>query len=138
MPYKHGQTTRDRIRYAVMGLNRPPKENVKWYRRKPYSVSTKLRQVIMDVLPFDCSKEQADIILRTIFETIVVGVMTDGSVRIDNFGKFYMLDKAYRTNMLKGRFKPGKKLAWFPCTSLKKSMRDEAGEKPRDGSDKTD
>ena len=49
----------------------------------------------MDVLP-DLSKKQADLILWTIFDSIVPGIKRDGFVKIDGFGRFFFQKKRAR------------------------------------------
>jgi nucleoid DNA-binding protein len=84
--------TRDRVAVAIFGRKQPRKEtvNVKWYRRSPVTMNAKLRQAILDVLPFDVSQEKADLILRTIFDTITEGVIRDKKAVIPGLGKFYL------------------------------------------------
>jgi hypothetical protein len=62
-----------------------------WYRPKPKkkpSRSRKLRQEIIDALPFDMDVNKADLVLETICRMIIEGVIKDGFTRITGFGKF--------------------------------------------------
>jgi nucleoid DNA-binding protein len=132
-----GDTNKERVQRALFPKRRKkaPKIEVseKWYRKNPVTLNSKLRQAIMDVLPFDMDKAQADLILRVIFDKVVEGVITDGSVTIQNFGKFY-------PRFMKGRWRPkntgyGKfdglcwspdryRLAFTPCTGFRRAMVD--------------
>lgn len=66
-----------------------PQISEKWYRKNPVTINSKLRQAIIDHLPLEMDKKQADLILRIIFDTIVEGVKRDGFVTIPFFGRFY-------------------------------------------------
>lgn len=59
-----------------------------WYQKKPVTINSKLRQAIMDTLPFDIDKDKADVILRAIFDSIIKGVKRDRFVTINGLGRF--------------------------------------------------
>lgn len=94
----------------------------------------------MDILPFDVDKQKADLILRTIFETIRKGLENDGIVTIQDLGRFYTRKKPSRTysnNIRKnGKFitigrkrVPARNKVFFRgCQSLRKSMWEENGD----------
>jgi nucleoid DNA-binding protein len=112
--------------------------NAKWYTKKRISLNVKLRQAIMDLLPFDVDKNEADAILHTIFDTIADGVSKDGFVTIEGFGRFFAhtCPEHYKTfNQVQGCGKiksmPGVRhipdrtyLKFTACKSLRRSLDD--------------
>lgn len=63
-------------------------ENIQWYRKNRSTVSSKLRQVILDALPLDLTAKQADVILHAIFDKIADEGKKGGYVTITGFGRF--------------------------------------------------
>jgi nucleoid DNA-binding protein len=125
-----------------------PVVNDQWYRKNAVTINAKLRQEIMDVLPFDTDKAQADRILHAIFDSIVEGLVRDGNVLIPGLGRFFVKEQPGRWN---GRGKPlgGKSIygekVWQPpklvvkfkiSESLRKRMT--AAEREADGDQGTD
>jgi nucleoid DNA-binding protein len=103
-----------------------------WYRQKPRTINAKLRQAIIDCLPFGMDIYQADLILETIFRMIVEGVTKDGKVTIPSLGRFYIQHRpphrrrAFKGNTYVGlRMYPAKHyLAFQPCKRLMKALID--------------
>lgn len=105
-------------------------ENINWYRKTPRTLNRKLRQVIVDALPFDVDHKQADVILRNIFYTIAEGVMRDGFVTIEGLGRFYK----YRTRAKRIKcgypkkwkyIPPRDKIKFLMCRSLNRALREQ-------------
>ena len=67
-----------------------PEEERLWYQKKRIALNSKLRQEIIDVLPFDIDKKRADRIIHTIFDMITDCVVAGGSITITGFGRFYL------------------------------------------------
>ena len=65
---------------------RRPKQNPNWFWKKRRTVNAKLRQAIIDVMPFNTDEEEADRILHAIFDSIVEGVIRDGKAAIPYLG----------------------------------------------------
>src|SRR5688572_26885739 len=90
-----GDTPKDKIRRSLFpkhkGKVKIPKLQVSenWYRKTPMTINGKLRQTIMDALPFDTDKALADKILRAIFDKIAEEVKAGGFVTIPGFGRFH-------------------------------------------------
>lgn len=126
-------TTRNRVKAAIFSpRNRRPKLQIseKWFRKNRPTLNVKLRQVIIDILPFEMDNERADLILNTIFDMITEAVIRGESVTIPGFGKFFPLYmkgrlKAVKIGSKKRKWSPPHyKLAWHPCAGLRNSMRD--------------
>lgn len=64
------------------------KPSPKWYSKKRVTVNSKLRQAIIDAMPFSVNVQQADVILHAIFDTIIKGMEEDGFVTITGLGRF--------------------------------------------------
>lgn len=102
-------TRKDRVRrvlFAKRKQNRKISRN--WHRRRLMTLNGKLREAIMDVLPFDVDKEQADLILETIFESIAEAIYRGETLTLPGIGKFYL-------KTTKARYKKtyGKQI-WIP------------------------
>lgn len=82
--------TRDRVDAAVFGVKQPkvskPIINPMWYRKNRITVNGKLRQAILDVLPFTVDKKQADIILHAMFDTMKDELLSGGRVVLPKIG----------------------------------------------------
>ena len=92
------------VREALFPKRKPlvrkiPKEQRLWYQKPPVTMNRKLREAIMDVLPFDVDKEKADLILRAIFDKIVSAVEEKGAISIWGFGRFHK-------RLIKGHYHP--------------------------------
>jgi nucleoid DNA-binding protein len=119
-----------------------------WYRKNAVTVNAKLRQEIMDVLPFDTDKAQADRILHAIFDSIVEGLIRDGDVLIPGLGRFFVEERPGRWNGIGKKFgsntvsrgkvwKPPKLVVKFRISrSLRKRMT--IAEREADGNQGTD
>lgn len=131
-----GDTPKTRIQRALFPKrkSRTPKIKIspKWYSKKRTTLNSKLRQAILDVLPFDLDKNQADMILHAIFDKIVEGVERDGVVTINNLGRFV---KVRHKTCKRTYWKNGKHVGYIlvpahytvrfeACTSLSIAMRD--------------
>jgi nucleoid DNA-binding protein len=66
---------------------RRPNQNPNWLQKKRKTVNVKLRQAIIDVMPFTTDKEEADRILHAIFDCMVEGLIRDGKVTVPWLGR---------------------------------------------------
>lgn len=89
--------------------NRRPEEAL-WFRKSRRSVSAKYRQEIIDALPFDLTKKQADVILHVIFDTITVSLLKRESVWIAGLGKLKLVRGCARRVLIKKGLKGGRGL----------------------------
>jgi nucleoid DNA-binding protein len=120
-------TSKMRVRRVLFPKRkRTPKIKVseKWYQKKRVTVNTKLRQVIIDAMPFSTNKEEADKILHIIFDTIADEVCRGGEVMIVGFGKFKPIYRKARYQWRAKRVIPAHyKLGFTTGESLCKALR---------------
>jgi nucleoid DNA-binding protein len=123
MPYKSKQS-------ALFGDWKVPvnKETRLWYRPNRRTVNAKLRQAILDALPFGITQEQADLALHAIFDLIGVTVMNGERVTVSGFGRFF-LQKRPRTRRRSGFTnesvgQPKSYVNFTPCQGFLKDLRD--------------
>jgi nucleoid DNA-binding protein len=123
MPYKSKQS-------ALFGNWKTPvtKENRLWYRPKRITVNSKLRQAILDALPFGVTKQQADLALHAIFDVIATTVMRGEKVTIPDLGIFFLQHRpaTKRISHLTGQ-KVGYAKSYVnfePCRSLMRDLED--------------
>ena len=120
-----------------------------WIKKKTPAINKKLRDAIIDVLPLDIKEETANIILLTIFNTIVKGVKRDGFVTIEGLGRFFRQDRPahYRGSAIRGRngrltpgglrYTPANSYVNFKsCLSLIRALTDKEDKKESDGTTK--
>lgn len=74
---------------VVRGIKRKGK-HPQWYRKNKRTMNRMLRDAIIDIAPLNTSRDQANVILETIFNTIVEKVILEGSATIPCFGRFYL------------------------------------------------
>lgn len=79
---------RDRLMLQLYHDPRKPKIPESWKRKKRVTVNAKLRDAIIEDLPFDMDKVSADVILHIIFDTIKEALLREEKVTIPGFGRF--------------------------------------------------
>lgn len=92
-----------------------------WYRKKRRTINSKLRQAIIDVLPFDMNIEKADQVLNIIFDTIKNELLKGKPVTLPLIGKMYVHTRPKYVRYWEGKYQtyPVKRYANFElCKAL--------------------
>lgn len=110
----------------------------KWFKKDKVVINKKLAEAIVDALPLDLDYKTAKVIAQTIFDTIVEGVLKDGSLTIIGLGRFYLHTRPAHVRPWNKPVGGGKivycglrvhpertSLKFEPCKSLNKSLREE-------------